>query len=52
LVTNSHASISGKRCSESHGLICMMDHGEFVTCKVLPILLKKMVICFHEICLY
>ncbi|PUZ57594.1 hypothetical protein GQ55_5G444800 [Panicum hallii var. hallii] len=26
LVTNSHASISGKRCSESHGLICMMDH--------------------------
>jgi len=40
-VTNSRASLAGKRCSESHGLICMMDHGEFVTCKVLPILLKK-----------
>ncbi|RCV24237.1 hypothetical protein SETIT_5G068900v2 [Setaria italica] len=26
LVTNGRASISGKRCSEPHGLICMMDH--------------------------
>ncbi|CAL4950881.1 unnamed protein product [Urochloa decumbens] len=26
LITNSRTSISGKRCNEPHGLICMMDH--------------------------
>jgi hypothetical protein len=28
LVTSKHAALAGKKCGESHGLICMINHGE------------------------
>jgi hypothetical protein len=28
LVTSKHAALVGKKCGESHGLICMINHGE------------------------
>lgn len=28
LVTSKHTALTGKKCAESHGLICMMNHGE------------------------
>jgi hypothetical protein len=32
LVTNTHAALTAKRCSDSHGLICMINHGEYPFC--------------------